>query len=71
MSYTEAQMPPAKADFRTALDRWLWANRRTGAWLASRCGVHPSYISLVRSGDRIPSPELRAKLERVTGLKKL
>lgn len=61
----------AKAEFRTALDKWLWANRRTGAWLADRCGVHPSLISFVRSGERPPSHELRVKLMRVTGLKKL
>lgn len=59
-------------DFKSPLDRWLWANRKSGRWLAERLGVHEATVSRVRSGDKDQaSEELLNSIREVTGLKRL
>lgn len=37
--------------------------------LAGKCGVHPSYMSLLESGTRQPSSSLALKIAKVLGVK--
>lgn len=67
MASSDDDAPP----IRTPLDRWLWANRRSGAWLARQCDVSEPLISLVRSGKRPASESLAERLREITGLKRL
>lgn len=48
------------------LHEWL-QGRFTVRSFAARCGVSPSYISELRTKDRVPSAALREAVERETG----
>jgi DNA-binding Xre family transcriptional regulator len=58
--------------FKSPLDKWLWANRKTARWLAEKIGVHEATVSRIRNKDYSQaSDELLTQIREVTGLKKL
>ncbi|UYW25716.1 helix-turn-helix transcriptional regulator [Methylorubrum extorquens] len=46
---------------------WLRQNGKTATWLASQVGRDPSFITRVKNGDAMPSIEVAAAIQRVTG----
>lgn len=64
--------PDVSSDFRSPLDRWLWANRKTARWVAEEVGVHEATISRIRSGDKSQASDtLIASIKALTGLKRI
>ena len=58
--------------FLSPLDRWLWANRKTGKALADQIGVHESTVSRIRRGDKSQAGDaVLEMIKEVTGLKRL
>jgi plasmid maintenance system antidote protein VapI len=51
------------------LDAFFLANEdRTHEWLAEQLGVDRSYISLLRSKQRVPSLPMALRIEEITGV---
>lgn len=65
-------MTMTQDDFRSPLDRWLWANRKTARWLADEIGVHEGTVSRIRSGLKDQcSDEILSAIKEKTGLRRL
>jgi transcriptional regulator with XRE-family HTH domain len=50
------------------IDGYLKHTKTTGKQLADTLGISDSYMSMLRLGQRRPSPELAQKIEAVTGI---
>jgi transcriptional regulator with XRE-family HTH domain len=51
-----------------SLKEYLEHNDMAEKDLAKKLGVSISYVSMLKRGERRPSPELAKKIERVTGI---
>lgn len=49
------------------LAHWLARENRTDAWLAERVGRDRSIITRIKRGDALPSVEVAAAIQRLTG----
>lgn len=49
------------------LDRWIKKNGIKKTWLAERCGVTPSAVTMWIKGTNTPLYELRMAIQRITG----
>ncbi|WP_456015378.1 helix-turn-helix transcriptional regulator [Methylorubrum populi] len=49
------------------LSDWLKANGRTATWLAEQVGRDQSFITRIKNGRAMPSIEVAAAIQRVTG----
>lgn len=49
------------------LSDWLKENGRTATWLAEQVGRDQSFITRVKNGTAMPSIEVAAAIQRVTG----
>ena len=47
---------------------YLKQNRVKGKDLAARLGISTSHMSMIKRGERRPSPELARKIEAATGI---
>ena len=50
------------------IDGYIRHTRTTGKELADTLGISVSYMSMLRLGQRRPSPELAQRIEKVTGI---
>ncbi len=50
------------------ISEYLNNTKTTGKQLADALGISDSYMSMLRLGQRRPSPELAQKIEAVTGI---
>lgn len=46
---------------------WLQSNGKTATWLASQVGRDRSFITKVKNGEALPSVEVAADIQRLTG----
>lgn len=49
------------------LSHWLDREKRTDSWLAERVGRDRSIITRIKNGDALPSVEVAAAIQRLTG----
>ncbi len=50
------------------IDQYISHNRLNSKQLAHKLGISESYMCMLRSGRRRPSPDLAQKIETVTGI---
>ncbi len=50
------------------INEYLMHKHMTPKQLAAKLGISESYMSMLRSGRRRPSPELARKIEALTGI---
>jgi ribosome-binding protein aMBF1 (putative translation factor) len=56
-----------RMDARERFDRWLDECGRSRSRVAAELGSYPSQVSRIASGERRPSIDMAAKIERLTG----